>query len=88
MKHPPPNTPTEWLQEIRLAIADAREAKALGPFATDANLFHLAPLDCRKFRGRKLDGPEAKRVAKVALANALWRTQTLKGWIMDWSSGP
>ncbi len=36
---------------------------------TDANLFHLAPLVCLKFRGRKAKGPEAKRVIETALAN-------------------
>jgi hypothetical protein len=73
MKHPLPRTPAEWLKEIRLAIADACEAEPFGPLvgteATDANLFHLAPLVCLKFRGRKLKGREAERVTKVALAN-------------------
>ena len=36
---------------------------------TNANLFHLAPLVCLKFRGRKTKGPEAKRVIETALAN-------------------
>ena len=36
---------------------------------TDANLFHLAPLICLKFRGRKTRGAEAKRVIETALAN-------------------
>ena len=36
---------------------------------TDANLFHLAPLVCLKFRGRKLVGREADRVTETALAN-------------------
>jgi hypothetical protein len=55
MKRDQPTTPDEWLDEIRLAIADARET---GPFGdligqpiTDANLFHLAPLVCMEFRG-------------------------------------
>lgn len=56
-----------------MAIADACESKAisraLGEPLTDANLFHLAPLVCLKFRGRKLKGREAERVTKVALAN-------------------
>jgi hypothetical protein len=73
MKHPLPRTPAEWLKEIRLAIADACEAEPFGPLvgteATDANLFHLAPLVCLKFRGRKLKGREAERVTRVALAN-------------------
>ena len=73
MKRQLPSTPAEWLEEIKLAIADASEAKPFGGFVgtriTDANLFHLAPLVCLKFRGRKLKGSEAKRVTEVALAN-------------------
>jgi hypothetical protein len=73
MKRPLPRTPAGWLKEIRLAIADAAEAAPFGPLVgteiTDANLFHLAPVVCLKFRGRKLKGREADRVIKVALAN-------------------
>jgi hypothetical protein len=36
---------------------------------TDANLFHLAPVVCLKFRDRKLVGREADRVTETALAN-------------------
>ena len=78
MKKPLPRTPAQWLNEIKLAIADAKEAKPLGPFVgteiTDANLFHLAPLVCLKFRGKKLEGREADRVKKVALANYIANT--------------
>src|SRR4051794_30114348 len=73
MKRSLPRTPEGWLLEIRLAIRDARE---IGPFGrrigeriTDANLFHLAPLVCLKFRGRRLIGREADRVTETALAN-------------------
>lgn len=73
MKRPLPCTPAQWRDEIRLAIADASEAMPFGPLAgetiTNDNLFHLAPLVCLKFRGRKIKGPEAKRVTEVALAN-------------------
>jgi hypothetical protein len=66
-------TPEGWLLEIRLAIKDARETEPFstltGERITDANLFHLAPLVCLKFRGRRLIGGEADRVTKVALAN-------------------
>jgi len=69
-----PTTPDEWLSEIRLAIADARET---GPFGdligqsiTDANLFHLAPLVCLKFRGLDhRDEKLRKKVTEGALAN-------------------
>lgn len=50
MNHPFPRTPSQWLKEIRLAIADATEAIPLGPLVgetiTNNNLFHLAPLVC------------------------------------------
>lgn len=73
MKRSLPRTNAQWLKEIRLAIADASETeplgRAIGTPITDANLFHLAPLVCLKFRGKKLAGPEADRVIKTALAN-------------------
>jgi len=31
MKKPLPRTPAQWLDEIKMAIADAKEAKPLGP---------------------------------------------------------
>jgi hypothetical protein len=78
MKHPLPKTPAQWLKEIKLAIADASEAKPFGALLgepiTDAQLFHLAPLVCLKFRGRKQEGPKAKRVREVALANYVVNT--------------
>lgn len=65
-----PNTPAAWFAEIKLAIADARQAKPFSQIEiTDANLFHLAPLVALKFRGRKIRGEEAKRVTETALAN-------------------
>lgn len=68
-----PRTPAQWFEEIRAAIADARKAKPFGVLTghriTDANLFHLAPLVCLKFRGRNTRGSEAKRVTETALAN-------------------
>jgi hypothetical protein len=58
MKRPLPRTSAQWLDEIKLAIDDAREAEPFGRLigqpVTDASLFHLAPLVCLKFRGRKL----------------------------------
>jgi hypothetical protein len=66
-------TVAAWFKEIRLAIAYARETEPFGRLIgqpiTNANLFHLAPLVCLKFRGRKLVGREATRVTKTALAN-------------------
>jgi len=73
MNRPLPRTPAQWLKEVKVAIADASEAKPFGQLigtpVTDANLFHLAPLVCLKFRGRKMKGSEAERVIKTALAN-------------------
>ena len=55
MKRDQPTTPDQWLDEIRLAIDDARQAKPFGLLTgqkiTDGDLFHLAPLVCMKFRG-------------------------------------
>jgi hypothetical protein len=73
MSRQSPRTVGAWFKEIRLAIADAREAKPfgllIGEWITDVHLFHLAPLVCLKFRGRKLVGREASRVTETALAN-------------------
>jgi hypothetical protein len=73
MSRPIPRSVAAWFNEIRLAIADAREAEPFGRLIgepiTDANLFHLAPSVCLKFRGRKLVGREATRVTEAALAN-------------------
>jgi hypothetical protein len=74
MKHALPKTPDEWLDEIKLAIADARETKPFGLLTgtpiTEAMLFHLAPLVCMKIRGRDYrDEALRTRVTEGALAN-------------------
>ena len=74
MKRDQPTTPDEWLDEIRLAIADARKTKPFGILTsqriTDANLFRLAPLVCLKFRGLDYWDEELRRqVTEGALAN-------------------
>lgn len=74
MKHKQPATPGEWLDEIKLAIADARESKPFGLLAgrriTDANLFHLSPLVCMKFRGLDFQDEKLRtRVTEGAMAN-------------------
>ena len=74
MKRTQPTTPDEWFDEIRLAIADARESKPFGLLTgqriTDVNLFHLAPLVCMKFRGLDFRDEELRtRVTEGALAN-------------------
>ncbi len=61
------------MKEIRLAWKDASETKPYahltGITLTDADLFHLAPLICLKYRGRQQTGAEADRVLKGALAH-------------------
>lgn len=74
VKRQQPTTPPEWLDEIQLAIADARKAKPFGKFTgepiTDANLFHLAPLVCMKFRGFNFRNEKLRnKVTEGALAN-------------------
>jgi hypothetical protein len=68
-----PRSLDQWLKEILLAVEDAREAKPFAPLTgtelSESDLFHLAPLVCLKFRGKKWHGREAERVTKVALAN-------------------
>ena len=65
MKQKQPTTLDEWLDEIRQAIADAREAELFGELIgqpiTDANLFHLAPLVCMKFRDVDKRNEELRR---------------------------
>ena len=73
MKRSLMRTPEGWLLEIRLAIKDAREIDPFGRVIfrppPDAELFHLAPQVCLKFRGRKLESREADRVTEVALGH-------------------
>ena len=68
-----PQNPVEWIEEIRDAMLDACDTEPFGILTghpiTEANLFHLAPLDPPQFRGRKTRGTEAKRVIETALAN-------------------
>jgi hypothetical protein len=73
MARPVPKSPTEWLKEVHLAMEEARETKSLaalmGMKVIEEDLFHLAPLVCLKFRGRKLKKKEQDKGVKGALAN-------------------
>lgn len=74
MKRPLPRTPSQWFAEIKLAISDASEALPFGPVISkpisNADLFHLAPLVCMKFRGLDYRNEELRRkVTEGALAN-------------------
>ena len=72
MKRDQPTTPDEWLEEIRLSIADAA-GEPVGRLIREpdraVNLFHLAPLVCLKFRGLDYrDEKLRKKVTEGALA--------------------
>jgi hypothetical protein len=73
MSRPIPRRVSDWFDEITLASADVRGSAPYGHQTnhrtSNANLFHLAPLVCLKFRGRKLVGKGADRVTETALAN-------------------
>jgi len=73
MKRDQPTTPDEWLDEIRLAIADASGDeidRLIREPDRAVNLFHLAPLVCMKFRGLDHRDEELRRkVTEGALAN-------------------
>jgi len=91
MSRPLPRTAAQWLKEIEAAIQDAREAKPFavltGTILTDADLFHLAPVVCLKFRGRKLTGQTARKVTETALANYVVNTDP-KGGVKGLKSKP
>ena len=68
-----PATDAAWLDEVRLAFADASEAlpflKLLGGKADPASIFTIAPNLCAKFRGLPVSGPEFDRAKDMALAS-------------------
>ncbi len=78
-RRPLPKTPDGWAEEINLAYQDARGTKRFalltGTRLTDANLFHLAPLVCLKFRGLDYRDEELRnRVVEGALATYVKNT--------------
>jgi hypothetical protein len=79
MARPLPRTPEQWLEEILLGWKDAGDTKRFARLTrtklSNADLFHLAPLVCLQFRGRKLTGKEADRVTEGALANYVVNTE-------------
>jgi hypothetical protein len=73
MKRNQPTTPEGWLDEIRLAIADASGDEPFDRLIREperaVNLFHLAPIICLKFRGRNYRNEKLlKKVTEGALA--------------------
>ena len=68
-----PATAQAWIQEIRAAYADARDAIPFGPAAGqpfgEQEIFHLAPAVALKFRNLPLRGPNLKRATEAALSS-------------------
>ncbi|MEW6235346.1 MAG: hypothetical protein AB1656_08175 [Candidatus Omnitrophota bacterium] len=69
-----PKTRQEWLQDMALAYKDASEAKVFGELTrgyplTDAELFHLAPHVCIKFRGLDVDQERRSEIVEGTLAS-------------------
>lgn len=69
--HPLPRTPTEWLNEIAEAYADAYEAfpnmPSVGLEPDESLLFHMAPRVALKFRG--LPEKKADAATEAALSS-------------------
>jgi hypothetical protein len=72
-KRPIPEAPEAWLDEIVAAYRDAAEAIPFGPAVnhemTEADLFHLGPAVCLKFRGLKQSAANLKRATDAALSS-------------------
>ena len=70
--NPLPDSPEGWLNEIKLAYADAKEAipvsKMTGTDMTENDLYHLAPMVCLKFRGIKNTKKAAMSTQTVSMA--------------------
>lgn len=81
-----PATPQEWIEEIALAYADAFAAIPFGVFAgskiTDADLFHLGPSVCIKFRGLKRNKTNLQKATEAALTSYV-ATQEIVGELFD-----
>jgi len=74
MKKPPNPKPTSleaWLNEIATAYRDAYDTLPFGELVgqpmTEANLFHLSPAVCLKFRGIKESKSNLKRATDATL---------------------
>lgn len=68
-----PSSPEAWIEEIRAAYADAREAIPFGPAVDhrfgEQELFHLAPAVALKFRKLPCRGATLKRATEAALSS-------------------
>lgn len=83
----PPDTPAAWLDEIRMAYADAREAIPFGPAVGqrfgEQELFHLAPAVALKFRRLPSRGPDVKRATEAALTSYVTNLETQGAVLSD-----
>jgi len=72
-QRPIPPTPKDWLNEIALAFQDAFETLPFGVVVghdmKPADLFHLGPVVCLKFRGIRNTKSNLKRATDAALAS-------------------
>jgi len=72
-KHPIPDSPRAWLEEIARAYKDAREAIPFGALVGQDvkpdDLFHMAPVICLKFRGLRLTRKLRKQATEAALSS-------------------
>lgn len=91
MKRPqrsdPPATPEAWLDEIRVAYADAQEAIPFGPLVGrrfgERELFHLAPAVALKFRSLPSRGATLKRATEAALCSYVANLETQGSVLSD-----
>ena len=91
MKRPqrrnPPATPEAWLDEIRVAYADAQEAIPFGPAVGqrfgERELFHLAPAVALKLRSLPSRGATLKRATEAALSSYVANLETQGSVLSD-----
>ncbi len=73
--NPIPGTPEEWLKEIIVAYADAKEtisfSEITGVDMTEEDLYHLAPSVCFKFRGIKITKKLLQKTTETALTSLI-----------------
>jgi len=89
MKKPPNPKPTSfeaWLDEIATAYRDAYGTLPFGELVgqpmTEADLFHLSPAVCLKFRGIKESKSNLKRATDAALSSYA-ATREIVGDMLD-----
>lgn len=81
-QRPMPASAGAWLEEIVAAYLDATEAMPFGPLVgrdiTEAELFHLGPSVCLKFRGIEPSAVNLRRATDAALSSYV-ATTSLEG---------